>query len=255
MGVLGGAALGGGAGGSREIFSAAARQIGYFDDFLCSVASSGDEIWHSSVNGAGSGQSANSSVLAGSIGRRTITSGTASTGRANFSRGELVAGQCPLASPWLAGSIELVWRVQIPQLPAAGSEPAWSLALGAGAASNSIGWSDGIGARYSLAEGTWVLASRAGSSDVAIQASSIAPVAGSWQVILIAIADAAARMFIGSTIAQAKALGPAATVTTAGASALALAQMFKIHNTAAVAGARSMHVDFAGLCFTLNSSR
>lgn len=260
MSAPGGSIVGGGLpivayrGGVATI-DQAAREVSYFDDFISSTSTSGDQVWHSAINGAGSGQSANSSVLAGSVGRRTITSGTAVTGRAHFTRSELVAGQASLVTPWLSGRVELVWRIQIPQLPAAGSEPSWSLALGAGAASASLGWTEGIGARYSLAEGFWTLASRVASADVAVQASAIAPAAGAWQVIVLTIAGAAAQLWIGDTLAQARARGPVATVTTAGASTAAVAQLFKMHNTAAVASARSLHVDFAGLVYTMAASR
>lgn len=235
--------------------SALLERVEEHDDFLASTANNGDLPWHATNSGTASGMSANSSPLAGAIGFRTLTSGTSATGYCRFSRSELVSGAASLVSPWLSGSIEVAWRIMIPQLPVAGSDPTFSLSLGQGSTTANDHFTSGIGVRFNSSSPDWVLASRSAASDVATDTATIGPIAGAWQVVILRIVDGVARLYAGPTRATALAAGVRASVTMTGATTLPVAPMIKLNNTASVAVAKVLHLDFYSLRYALDTSR
>ncbi len=227
----------------------ASAGVEYFDHFIGSITTTGDLEWDPSSNGAGVSTSKNSAAL-GADGVVTISSGTAATGRNGWSRGERVAGQAPFTTPWTRGVVRLAWRVLIPVLPT-GTDPTYSLAMGSGNLVPSNHWTEGVGVRIAPGSAVWTLASRTLGADVvgAVQAASIGPTAGVWQVVVLELTSTTATLYAGATLAAALAAGARASVTMAGATTSPVAQLFKMNNTA-VTTTRSMSIDYAALRFT-----
>ncbi len=228
----------------------ASAGVEYFDHFLGSITTTGDLEWDPSSNGAGVSTSKNSGGVTGADGYVTISSGTASTGRNGWSRGERVSGQAPFTAPWARGVVRLAWRVLIPVLPT-GTDPTYSLAMASGNLVASNHWTEGVGVRLAPGSAVWTLASRTLGADVvgAVQAASVGPTAGAWQVVVLELTSTTATLYAGATLAAALAAGARASVTMAGATTSPVAQLFKMNNTA-VTTARSMSIDYAALRFT-----
>jgi hypothetical protein len=225
------------------------------DDFISSTTTSGDLPWSTSANGAGSLIGPANVVPNGAYGYRSFTAGTAATGRAAYTRSELVSTQAALVTPWLAGTITLAWRVQIPTLPAAGVDfPVYSFSLGTGLAVPSDHFVNGIGLRYAV-NTNWFLASRSAGADVVAADAGIGPTAGAWQVLVLVISGGSATCYIGSTYAAALAAGVRATISTAGAYASMLSPLMKVNNTAGTTNSRVVLVDTYSLDFNLTTPR
>ena len=225
------------------------------DDFISSTTTSGDLPWSTSANGAGSLIGPANVVSNGAYGYRSFTAGTAATGRAAYTRSELVSTQAALVTPWLAGTITLAWRVQIPTLPAAGVDfPVYSFSLGTGLAVPSDHFVNGIGLRYAV-NTNWFLASRSAGADVVAADAGIGPTAGAWQVLVLVISGGSATCYIGSTYAAALAAGVRATISTAGAYASMLSPLMKVNNTAGTTNSRVVLVDTYSLDFNLTTPR
>ena len=228
------------------------------DDFISSTTTSGDLPWSTSANGGASSIGPANAVSTGAYGYRSFTAGTAATGRAAYTRSELVSTQAAFVTPWLAGTITLAWRIQLPTLPVIASDfPVYSFSLGTGLAVASDHFVNGIGLRYAVNTSTnWFLASRSAGADVVAAANTgIGPTAGAWQVLVLVISGASASCYIGSTYAAALAAGVRATISTAGAYASMISPLMKVNNTAATATARPILVDTYALDFTLTTPR
>jgi hypothetical protein len=234
-----------------------------FDDFLTTTSNAGDLPWHTSSNGASSGFAAiNTQNFTDAHGYRSISSGTATTGRAAFSRSELTALAGTYVQPWNHGSLRLVFRVQFPVLPSLAADfVTYSFSLGTGLAVAGDHFVNGIGLRYArnVVDG-WVLASRAGGpSDVASATCSggdAVPTAATWQTIIIDMIGANATAYVGTSYTAALAAGVRATITTVGAYTGLLSPLMKANNTGTgSATARPMLVDAYGLDFDRTNSR
>jgi hypothetical protein len=204
--------------------------------------------WVSSVNGAGAIATANSAVVAVSDGHRTLNPGASATGRSAMSF-ESIAGQLPYVTPWSRGKMVNEWRVQVSSIA---DDFELGVSLGAGVATNSTSLVSGFGAVYTNATGVWTLVSRNAGATVATQASAVALAANTWVYLRIELEGASARLYVGATKAAAGTT-PVATITTVGATALALGPMAKITNIGGVNTARNFIVGLFALDFTLNT--
>jgi hypothetical protein len=202
--------------------------------------------WVGTVNGIGAIATANSAVVAVSDGHRTLNPGATATGRSAMSF-ESIAGQLPYVTPWLRGKFIKEWRVQVSSIA---DDFDLSVSLGAGAATNSTSLVSGFGAVYTNATAQWTLVSRSAGAPVATQASGVALAANTWVYIRIELEGASARLYVGATKAAAGTT-PVATITTVGASVLALGPMAKITNIGGVNTARNFIVALFAEDFTL----
>lgn len=241
----------------RNVIRRAAGGVNEVDDFISSTTTTGDIPWATSANGAGSSIGPANAVNQGAIGYRSFTAGTAATGRAAYTRSELVSTQAAFVTPWSSGSITLAWRIQLPALPTVGVDfPVYSFSLGTGLAVASDHFVNGIGLRYARdVTDQWVLASRSAGADVASANTGIAPTAATWQWLVIVISGASATCYIGATYAAALTAGVRATITTVGAYASMLSPLMKVNNTAATTTARVVLVDTYALDFNLTTPR
>ena len=204
--------------------------------------------WIGTVNGGGAIATANSAVVTGSDGHRTLNPGASATGRSAMSF-ESIAGQLPYVTPWSRGKAVFEWRVQVSSIA---DDFELSVSLGAGAATNSTSLVSGFGAVYTTATAQWTLVSRSAGVTVATQASGVALAANTWVYIRIELEGASARLYVGATKAAAGTT-PVATITTVGASVLALGPMAKITNIGGVNSARNFVVGLFASDFTLTT--
>lgn len=241
----------------RNIIRRSAGGINEVDDFISSTTTSGDLPWATSANGAGTSIGPANAVANGAIGYRSFTAGTAATGRAAYTRSELVSTQAAFVTPWLDGTLTLAFRIQIPVLPTLGADfPVYSFSLGTGLAVASDHFVNGIGLRYARnVTDQWVLASRSAGADVASANTSFTPTAGVWHWLVIVMSGASATCYIGTTYAAALAAGVRATITTTGAYSSMLSPLMKINNTAGTTNARVVLVDTYALDFNLTTPR
>ena len=162
---------------------------------------------------------------------------------------ESIAGQLPFVAPWSRGKFVEEWRVQVSSIA---DDFELSVSLGAGVATNSTSLVSGFGAVYTNATGVLTLVSRNAGATVATQASAVALAANTWVYLRIELEGASARLYVGATKAAAG-TSPVATITTVGATALALGPMAKITNIGGVNTARNFIVGLFGLDFTLTT--
>lgn len=222
------------------------------DNFASGVFAS-ELGWVATTNGVGALATANSIALTGADGHRTINAGTAATGRAAMSF-ESTAGQLPYIQPWARGTIIIEWRVQIPVLSGALlTDFETGFSLGAGAATNNTSFVSGFGLYCSGAAPVWIFESRSGGSVIASQSTSVAAVAAQWTYLRIELdtgGATGARAYIGTTQANAVLV---ATITTVGATALALGPMAKVSIIGTGVTARNVYIGLFRSRFTLTT--
>jgi hypothetical protein len=239
--------------------NAVSRQLqfsSYFDDFICSTATTGDLTWHGTSSGSQSSLSANGTALATVEGYRFIDSGTAAAGFSRISKAEVVVGQGSFFSPWTEGNIELIWRLRMPLLPIVGSDPSAVVGFGNGSLSTGTVGLAGIMAYQNSANANWILASRNANADVVAPVTATTGLtANVWQTVVMRITSVSATLYAGASYAAAITAGVRATITMAGATTTAVSQYTKLVNTATVLVERAIELDFCGFEFSRTSGR
>lgn len=209
--------------------------------------------WIATTNGAQALVTANGVALPGADGHRTLNAGAGSAGRASISF-ESTAGQLPLIQPWTRGLYVQEWRVQIPVLSGAlSANYEFGVCLGAGALVNGTSFVSGFGLFFSGASPVWQFASKSAGATVASQTTVVSVAAATWLYLRIELDSTGvggARAYVGTTKANAVLV---ATLTTAGATALALGPMAKSAIVGSGNTARNVHVALFKSTFTLTT--